>query len=349
MQITGIESVEFGAPDMAEARTLFSDWGLRKAAAGGAGSGFAALNGARVVVRPEQSRLLAPRVGKSNFREVIFGVRSKRDLAEIGEELSRDRSVSVAADGSLHTHDDADVNIGFRIWTPRAGVAERVTRFNQPGRRDRLDRIGTVYTQAQPFQMGHIVFFVPDTRAAENFYRKRLGWWVSDRYAGEVGVFLRWAAKSEHHNMFLLKSRSGSTELHHIAFEVNDVHEVFGGGMTYADKGHVTDTGPGRHPISSAYFWYFKNPLGGSIEYFADPDWVTEKGWKPHNYTVNRFSEWHLPDGLPENDGTPGGSTGKPAGKPSGKPGGKPVRKALKAADKLERPVPMPGKRKARA
>ena len=26
MQITGIESVEFGAPDMAEARTLFSDW-----------------------------------------------------------------------------------------------------------------------------------------------------------------------------------------------------------------------------------------------------------------------------------------------------------------------------------
>ena len=37
MQITGIESVEFGAPDMAEARTLFSDWGLRKAAAGGAG------------------------------------------------------------------------------------------------------------------------------------------------------------------------------------------------------------------------------------------------------------------------------------------------------------------------
>ena len=114
MQITGIESVEFGAPDMAEARTLFSDWGLRKAAAGGAGSGFAALNGARVVVRPEQSRLLAPRVGKSNFREVIFGVRSKRDLAEIGEELSRDRSVSGAADGSLHTHDDADVNIGFR-------------------------------------------------------------------------------------------------------------------------------------------------------------------------------------------------------------------------------------------
>ena len=98
---------------------------------------------------------------------------------------------------------------------------------------------------------------------------------------------------------------------------------------------------PGRHPVSSAYFWYFKNPLGGSIEYFADPDWVTEQGWKPHNYTVNRFSEWHLPDGLPENDGTPGGgASGKTSGKTSAK-----RRKALKAADKLERPVPMPGKR----
>jgi catechol-2,3-dioxygenase len=145
--------------------------------------------------------------------------------------------------------------------------------------------------------MGHIVFTVPDTRVAERFYRQRLGFWLSDRYVGGAGVFLRWARKSEHHNLFFVKSRTGKTDLHHIAFEVRDVHEVFGGGLEFAKRGYTTEVGPGRHPISSAYFWYFKNPLGGAIEYFCDPDYVSEK-WKPHNYRVNRFSEWHLNEGI---------------------------------------------------
>ena len=69
-------------------------------------------------------------------------------------------------------------------------------------------------------------------------------------------------------------------------------------GMAFARQGWSTEIGPGRHPISSAYFWYFRNPLGGAIEYFCDPDYVTER-WKPRNFRVNRFSEWHLPAGLP--------------------------------------------------
>jgi hypothetical protein len=41
--------------------------------------------------------------------------------------------------------------------------------------------------------------------------------------------------------------------------------------------------------------------MGGGIEYFCDPDFVTEK-WKPHQYRVNRFSEWHLPKGIVQID-----------------------------------------------
>jgi hypothetical protein len=104
---------------------------------------------------------------------------------------------------------------------------------------------------------------------AERLYRQRLGFWLTDRYVGGAGVFLRWARASEHHNLFLLKSRSGKTDLHHIAFEVRDVHEVFGGGREFTKRGWTTEVGPGRHPISSAYFWYFKNPLGGAISISA--------------------------------------------------------------------------------
>jgi len=38
----------------------------------------------------------------------------------------------------------------------------------------------------------------------------------------------------------------------------------------------VLVTKRGRHPISSAYFWYFASPLGGMLEYFSNPDFVTE-------------------------------------------------------------------------
>jgi hypothetical protein len=35
--------------------------------------------------------------------------------------------------------------------------------------------------------------------------------------------------------------------------------------------------------------------------YFCDPDFVTPK-WKPTNYRLNRFSEWHLADGIKQSD-----------------------------------------------
>ena len=205
------------------------------------------------------------------------------------------------ADGTIHTVDDGGVNIGFRVWKRRIEKPGTGTQWNGPGHRARVDRISDVYESAKPHKMGHIVFFVPDTRKAEAFYRKRLGFWLSDRYVGGAGVFLRWAKKSEHHNLFFVKSRTGKTDLHHIAFEVRDLHEVFGGGLAFAKLGWPTEVGPGRHPISSAYFWYFKNPLGGAVEYFCDADYVTDK-WKPNNYRVNRFSEWHLVDGIVQRD-----------------------------------------------
>ena len=41
-----------------------------------------------------------------------------------------------------------------------------------------------------------------------------------------------------------------------------------------------TFIGPGRHPISSAYFWYVNSPLGGAFEYYTNDDYLTEE-WQP--------------------------------------------------------------------
>ncbi|MEO7404403.1 MAG: VOC family protein [Burkholderiales bacterium] len=302
MQFIGIDSVIYGAPDVPLATKLFTDWGLRKVGRSRNQVALATEVGSRVVIARETSASLPSRLeGGSNFREVIWGVAAARDIDEIERELSRDRTVHRDRDGTIHTVDDSGINIGFRVWKHGREAKVPGTPFNTPGSRRRVDRIAKVYERAQPYRMGHIVFFVPDTARAERFYRKRLGFWLSDRYVGGAGVFLRWAKESDHHNLFFVKSRDGKTDINHVAFEVHDLHEVFGGGVHFGEAVWETAVGPGRHPISSAYFWYFKNPLGGTIEYFSDPDYVTEK-WKPHNYRVNRFSEWHLNDGIQRKD-----------------------------------------------
>lgn len=311
MDFVGIDSVLFGAEDLKVPRQLFADWGLRKVRDTRAGLTFATRIGSEILVRPATAPDLPARpAGGSQFREVIFGTSSQRHLDRLEAELSRDRTVRVDADGTLHTVDDDGIGIGFRLWRHGNERSEPVTDWNGPGQRRRINRIAPFYTGAQPFKMGHIVFLVPDTKVSETFYRKRVGFWLSDRYVGGAGVFLRWARRAEHHNLFLAKSRTGKADLHHIAFEVRNVHEVFGGGKAFAERGYATEVGPGRHPISSAYFWYFKNPLGGAIEYFCDPDHVDE-GWTPHNYRVNRFSEWHLADGL--GDGRDASSLARPS------------------------------------
>jgi len=302
MDYVGLESVSFGSEDLKQSRQFFTDWGLQKISQGRDSLTFQVGNESRVLVRSAHSPKLAPQLHpNSQFRSFELGVKRQKDLEALASDLSKDRAVHEDTEGRVHFQDDAGIHVSLSVSKRLHVKAPKGIARNEPGRRARIDLISPVYAQATPWQMGHIVFFVPDTKESETFYIKRLGFWLSDRYVGGAGVFLRWAQRSEHHNLFLIKSPHGKAMLHHIAFEVKDQHEVFGGGLAFSNKGWATEVGPGRHPISSAYFWYFKNPHGGSIEYFCDPDYVTEQ-WKPHQYRVNRFSEWHLPDGIQQVD-----------------------------------------------
>ena len=302
MDFLGIDQVIFGASNLSQANNFFSQWGLERIQKTSKKLIFQTSNGNQLVVLRNDSANLPSKIADhQEFREVIYAIEKQKDFDRIKNDLSLDREVHVDNQGVMHTIDDSGIHIGFRVVKGEKRSQAEETLWNSPAQRKRVDTVSSVFKQARPFKMGHIVFFVPDTKIAENFYRKRLGFWLSDRYVGGAGVFLRWAQRSEHHNVFFVKSRTNNVALHHIAFEVSSIHEVFGGGMAFAKRGWATEVGPGRHPISSAYFWYFKNPLGGAVEYFCDADFVTEK-WQAHQYRVNRFSEWHLVDGLHQVD-----------------------------------------------
>jgi catechol-2,3-dioxygenase len=302
MAITGIASVLFGAKDMDKAQRFYSDWGLKKVSGGKGGATFETAVGSTIVVKPEDAKSLpAPLSPDGGFREVTFGLPSQRELDALAKRLGNGSSVRRDRDGTIHTADPNGIGLAFKVWKPRAVKARRAP-VNDIGKRERIDKPSVMYDRGRPLRMGHVVFQMPEIVEAEKFYRDRLGFRLSDRYADGRAVFLRYAPASDHHNMLFIKSEAGRKELHHIAFEVRDVHEVFGGGLAMSKKAWATSVGPGRHPISSAYFWYFINPCGGAFEYFADSDYVTDK-WKPSVFKDSRFSEWHIPDGIGETRG----------------------------------------------
>jgi catechol 2,3-dioxygenase-like lactoylglutathione lyase family enzyme len=144
------------------------------------------------------------------------------------------------------------------------------------------------------------VVFANDFAAMRSFYTEKLGFAVSDEYPGH-GVFMRCQKVGDHHNLFVL-NRPGKPGINHVAFTVTDIHEVIGGGIAMSKKGWKTEIGPGRHPISSAYFWYFENPLAAPLEYYADEDFCTED-WKPGTFErkPELFAEWAIAGGI---DGT---------------------------------------------
>jgi catechol-2,3-dioxygenase len=168
---------------------------------------------------------------------------------------------------------------------------------NGPGVAQRVDRRSPVFDHAEPAKIGHIVLFASDFAAMRAFYADRVGFIISDEYPGH-GTFMRCQARGEHHNLFIL-NRPGKPGVNHVAFTVSDIHEVIGGGLAMSRKGWKTEIGPGRHPISSAYFWYFENPLGPPVEYYADDDFCTE-AWQPGAFErkPELFAEWAIAGGI---------------------------------------------------
>lgn len=285
MSIEGIDRITYGVEDLVACKRFFLDWGLKLMREDAMGFDFESLNGCELLVRRTDDASLPQAVeAGSTLREVIWGVSTQADLAALG---------------AVPKIDPTGIGIGFRV-TRKRPVAVEGTPANVWGHAARIDRPSPIYDRAEPVEVGHVVFFTDKLAEMTTFYEK-LGFHVSDRYPGR-GVFLRCAARGGHHDLFLLQLPDGKRGLNHVAFAVRDLHEVVGGGLAMARHGWETQIGPGRHPISSAMFWYFKSPAGGLVEYYADEDVLTEN-WTPRDFTPSpeMFAEWAVVGGIDGN------------------------------------------------
>ena len=282
--LEGIDRLTYCTDGSAEnfvaARQCFVDWGLALAHEAADELLFETLNGAQLRVLPPTHADLAhttPMEAGATLREVTWGMKGDGDL----------RAPATDPHG-LHHCFQRSAKCSVDLQGSPSNAWGDVQRVNMPS---------PVYERAQPVEIGHIVLFTQKLSEAVKFYAG-LGFVMSDTYP-ERGAFMRCAPESGHHDVFLLQVPGKPQGLNHVAFAVRDIHEVFGGGLAMSRAGWKTQLGPGRHPISSAYFWYFECPVGGLIEYNADEDHLTAD-WQPREFTPGPtvFAEWAIDGGI---------------------------------------------------
>ncbi|MFP6562611.1 VOC family protein [Paraburkholderia sp. B3] len=300
MTILGIEQITYGVTDLETCRRFFADWGLKEVAHDETRARFETLNGCTVLAvdANDLSLPVAFEAGPT-LREVTWGVATREELDTLRERL-KGQSGYTSTDTAVGCYDPAGMAIRIEV-TRKREIDVQGSPSNVWGQTLRVDQPSPIYERAEPVEVGHVVFFTNCLAEQEKFYHELLGFETSDRYPNR-GAFMRCAPHGGHHDLFLLALPDGKKGLNHVAFTVRDIHEVFGGGLHISRCGWTTQLGPGRHPVSSAYFWYFKNPAGGLIEYYADEDILTPE-WQPRDFEPGPtvFAEWAIDGGLDGN------------------------------------------------
>lgn len=302
--IRGIHSVSYVADDVALGVRFFEDWGLALASRTDGQAALATALGSEVWIRSREAATAAAfdgRPAEPGFGGVVWAVEAAADIDDLAARFAAGCHPHSRTADRLLTRDPFGYDVEFRVALLKDPGRDAVSRYNTPGDRARVSSETPQRARAVPARIGHVVFDVAgpaSLEVASRFYADTLGFQISDLYTRQA-AFLRCAPEQDHHNVALLDIGKGRDGFQHVAFETHDIHEVFSGGLQFAEKGWDTSVGPGRHKASSAYFWYFHNPLGGEVEYFSDMDFL-DGSWIPRETPPSPASlaEWALASGV---------------------------------------------------
>lgn len=294
MAIVGIESIVYGVQDVPNCARFWRDFGLSPITETGNRAEYKVGSSSRVIVcRADDSTLPAAYFSGSGVREVCFGVDMPGELQALIDNLSRDRTVSVDADGAAHFNSDDGTPMALRVWR-KAPVISTPDPVNSPGSIKRFNVHRQWRLRARPKTINHIVHFTNDYVASFEFARDRLGFYLSDHIKG-MGVFARASGTPEHHTLSWVATdafpaAAGRAGGAHVAFGIDDIDELTTGlnymtaqGWSTGDNGAATLN---RHRVSSALYAYLDCPAGGFAEYHADTDYL-DNNWIPRVWGIN--------------------------------------------------------------
>jgi catechol 2,3-dioxygenase len=155
--------------------------------------------------------------------------------------------------------------------------------------------------QGMPFKiqrLGHVVLQVSNLERSMDFYVRILGFRISDVYPEDLqpGGFAFLRCGTDHHSIALVGAGPGKSkhaELHHIAFEVASLEEVFRVRDRLREQ-NVTITFEGRRRAGCQISVEFLDPDKHTIEIYWGLDQVGTNG------AVRPAGEWKGIRGLEE-------------------------------------------------
>lgn len=295
MGAVGVSRLIYGVENLEGCSRFYEDFSLPFSSGGDQRIDFTLMERSTVSLRQtDDSTLPEPAVDMNGVREVVWGVDTQAALHGIADDLSRDRHVARADDGSVHTRDDQGIAIGFQVFD-RKPIQPDGSEENGVAEIRRWNRHRKWFQRAEPKLIHHVVFAVPDVDAAVAFYVDRLKFRISDISRG-LGAFLRCDGRNDHHNLLFLES--DQVRWRHVSFGVENIDELKTGAVHMQRQGWKSDIGLGRHRISSTLFYYCNNPAGGRSEYSADTDYLTDD-WQPRLWEP-RFGNWHWIASVPD-------------------------------------------------
>jgi catechol 2,3-dioxygenase-like lactoylglutathione lyase family enzyme len=286
MAIIGIETILYGVDDVAQCTRYFTDFGLPLLEKSEQHAHFRLDEGSNVVIRHiNDSAIPKSKLVGTGACEVIWGVDRQDSLDRLVKALSRDREVSIDADGTAHCLTDDGLAIGLRLYRKNL-VHTAPDPVNSPGNINRINTQRKWKVKARPKTVLHVVFHSPDVDRSWAFYRDRLGFKLSDIQKG-FGIFGRADGSNDHHNLYFINANlpfpgmDGSLRFDHVNYGVEDMDEAMIGANYMQRQGWPkSEWGLGRHRIASSIFMYLPCPTGGQAEYGADSDHIDD-AWVP--------------------------------------------------------------------
>ena len=201
----------------------------------------------------------------------------REKLAATGHHITE---LSPAESKALH------VDGGFSTWEPTTGA--------------RLDFFCEIASAGKPFtpthtkiaRLGHLVIATTDLKACDAFFEDILNFKASDRI-GEVVVHLRCFPNPLHHSFGI--GAAPEARLHHLNFMVTEYDDIGKANVRMQANDVPIVFGPGRHPQSNSYFFYFLDPDGMTLEYsFGMEEFpeVDPRGARDFPLTVESGDYW---------------------------------------------------------
>ena len=297
IKVTDVAYARFRAPDLDKMEAFLKDFGLERSAR--------TVNRLYMRACGPDHHVHITELGDPTFLGMAFHAASEEDLHTLSQ--------SPAA-SDVEESDEPGGGKRVRLTDPSGFLVEAVHGMEElpeiPVRNafgintgDDAPRKGKFVRldpgPAQCLRLGHVVIGVKDFDESNAFYKGHFGFLDSDVcFEGDKDNIMlsfnrvdRGDEYVDHHT--LLTAPTGTPELGHIAFEVQDVNAIHVGHEHLVSKGYDHSWGIGRHILGAQIFDYWFDPFGHRIEHWTDGDLLNaDSPTGVHPYGARFSTQW---------------------------------------------------------